>query len=64
MIKILDFRDPGGRSMLAKVAYINLISEVVVYELNIANRESYIEAENKFLKALRKFSILTKGDEN
>jgi hypothetical protein len=64
MIKILDFRDPGGYSMLAKVAYIDMISEVVVYELNIANREGFIEAENKFIRALRKFSILTKGDED
>jgi hypothetical protein len=64
VIKIFEFDDPGGISTLAEVAYIDLKTEIVIYELNIADRESFITAEGEFLEALRRFSISSRGADN
>jgi len=56
-IQVFEFNDPGGWTSLAKVAYIDAIGEIVIYELHLVKREDYITAEKKFREALDNFSI-------
>jgi len=54
---LFETEDPGGEYELAMVAYIDLMTEIVVYELLVSSREHFGEAEDKFQQALSLFSI-------
>ena len=54
---ILQLDDPGGASELAMIGYINAVTEIVIFELHIADRVYFPEADGKFREALTKFSF-------
>jgi hypothetical protein len=55
---VLKMDDPGAYSSLAMVAYIDAVSEIVIYELNISQRRFHAVGTVKFEEALSKFSFV------
>ncbi|MCP4705669.1 MAG: hypothetical protein GY865_13800 [candidate division Zixibacteria bacterium] len=52
--------DPGGEYDLAFVGYIPVDDEIIIYEMNIADRLYYPDADHKFRKALSRFELVEK----
>ncbi len=57
---IFETKDPGGEYELAMVAYIDMTTETVVYELLISSREYFGEGESRFREALDRFEVAEK----
>jgi len=55
---IFETADPGVTYKIATVAYIDVGTEVVIYELDIDSRELYAEGESKFREALYNFRYI------
>ncbi len=55
---ILRVKDPGALYTLAAVAYIDAVSEIIIYELNISGRQFDLVSQVKFKEALEKFSFV------
>ncbi len=57
---IFETEDPGGAYELAQVAYIDMSTETVVYELIISSREYFGVGESRFHEALGRFEVAEK----
>jgi len=57
---IFETEDPGGEHELAMIAYIDMTTETVVYELLISSREYFGEGETRFREALERFEVVEK----
>lgn len=57
---IFETEDPGSEYELAMVAYIDMTTETVVYELMISSREFFGEGESRFHEALDRFEVAEK----
>ena len=56
-VLIFETEDLGGEYELAMIAYIDMETETVVYELLISDREYFVEGEVGFSEAVEKVEL-------
>ncbi|MEP0829042.1 MAG: hypothetical protein HRF51_11020 [bacterium] len=62
---VLETSDPGGKSSMASVAYIDVGSEILIFELNIAGRIEYAEGQTRLMEMVEKVELTEiKSDSN
>lgn len=54
---VLETSDPGGKSSMASVAYIDVGTEILIFELNIAGRMEYAEGQTRLMEMVEKVEL-------
>jgi len=54
---ILETSDPGAKSSMASVAYIDVGTEILIFELNIAGRMEYAEGQTRLMEMVEKLEL-------
>lgn len=55
---VMEADDPGAESSIAMIGYIDVRTEVVIYELSISERMYFAEGASRLHEALRKFTLV------
>lgn len=54
---ILETSDPGAKSSLASVAYLDAGTEILIFELNIAGRMEFTEGKTRLMEMVEKVEL-------
>lgn len=54
---ILETSDPGAKSSMASVAYLDAGTEILIFELNIAGRMEFAEGQTRLMEMVEKAEL-------
>lgn len=60
---ILETSDPGAKSSMASVTYIDVGTEILIFELNIAGRMEYAEGQTRLMEMINGVELEKRAQE-